>query len=70
MRMFNRKLELGDVVKLRSGGADMTIVKIRWRFFKPIYECDWHDAKLEPCGVYYPECALIKQDLTINTRKE
>lgn len=53
--MNDKKFKIGDVVNLKSGGPDMTIVAIDEDI--QIVECAWH-LGIEPKSAKYPIAAI------------
>jgi uncharacterized protein YodC (DUF2158 family) len=48
----------GDLVELKSGGATMTVERVRCPHDIQICECVWHDKDLNPRNETYPEHVL------------
>lgn len=60
---MNRKLKLGDVVRLRSGGPHMTISEIGKYGYDDVekFKCRWFDDKHKPTELIfaYEELELV-----------
>lgn len=55
------KFELGDIVKLKSGGPDMTVKEVHTKMndeFSGSYRCQWFAGKKLDMGIF-PEESLV-----------
>jgi uncharacterized protein YodC (DUF2158 family) len=53
------EFQIGDVVRLKSGGVNMTVTEIGDRV-----KCEWQDAEGDGRQAAYPAAALEKVDLS------
>ena len=55
------RVKVGDIVRLKTGGAEMTVVDdIHFVGNEPAAECSWQDNNHKPHSQVYPMKALVR----------
>ena len=60
--MGNETFKVGDIVQLRSGGPDMTIISVGISYIskEPLVGCKWFDASHTIMSDEFPPESLVK----------
>ncbi len=55
---MENKFEIGDIVRLKSGGPDMTVTSLD-RYIDGVYFCAWFNGNNDLCEASYWDSSLI-----------